>query len=322
MHCLKSACSPPPYAVGSGTGSINITDQGVLHALEQLKYQFQFIDTGVDLANYAVIILPDAIPVDPELAARLRAYVAAGGKLLITGRSAIDTTGGDFILADLMGVHLVGDAPFAPDYLVLGPELAEGIEPMPHSCELRGVEISAEPGCEVLAWSGAPYFNRTWEHFCSHRTTPFDRAVDSPVVVQQGNVITIARPLFTEYAEFSKRVHKQLIHNCLQRLIPRPRIGAHNLPSTAVVTVRKQDADLIVHLLHYVPQRRGRTLDVIEDVLPLSGVRLQVAAAQRPSSVRRVPEMKDVAWQWRDGYVDIEVSTVNGYQIVQLVGAA
>lgn len=308
--------------VGSGTGTINVTDQGVLYALEQLKYQFQFIDTGVDLANYALLILPDAIPVDAELAARLAAYVAAGGKLLITGRSAIDPATGDFVLADLMGVHLAGDAPYAPDYLALAPELSTGIEPMPHSCELRGVAITAASGAEILAYSGAPYFNRTWEHFCSHRTTPFAEATASPVIVQHGNVITIARPLFTEYAEFSKRVHKQLIHNCIQRLLPRPRIGAHNLPSTAVVTVRQQANDLIVHLLHYVPQRRGRTLDVIEDVLPLTDVRLQVAAAQRPSAVRLVPEMREVAWQWHDGYVELEVPRVEGYQIVQLVGAA
>ena len=145
------------------------------------------------------------------------------------------------------------------------PELSDGVELTEHVCELAGLRVGLAPGTQVLATSGAPYFNRTWQHFCSHQYTPLDRPTDEPVIVQQGSVIYIARPLFHEYAETARGVHKQVLGNCIRRLLPRPRIGAHSLPSTAIVTARRQRGDLVVHLLHYVHQRRGRTLDVIED---------------------------------------------------------
>ena len=130
----------------------------------------------------------------------------------------------------------------------------------------------------------------------------------------------MARPLFREYAVSSRRVHRQVLANCLQRLLPRPRVGAHNLPSTAIVTVRRQGWDLIVHLLHYVHQRRAQQgLNIIEDVLPLHDVEVSIRAERRPYAVRLVPEEAAIEWEWQDGYVRFHVPRVNGYQIVQLV---
>ena len=300
---------------------INESDCGALHVLEQLKHQFHFIDTGADLAPYAVVILPDAAPVDAALAARLRDYLAGGGSLLISDRSGLDATSGDFALAEELGARYQGPAPFAPDYLVLEPALADGIEPMSHICELPGALITAAPGAEVLARSGAPYFNRTWRHFNSHQYTPMDAATDTPVIVQNGRALYIARPLFREYAELARRVHKQVLANCLARLLPRPRVGANNLPSTAIVTVRRRQADLLVHVLHYVHQRRGQSLDVIEDVLPLHDVTLSVRAARRPEAVLLLPDAQPIEWEWEDGYVRLTLPRVDGYAVVRLVGA-
>src|SRR5690606_37155124 len=131
-----------------------------------------------------------------------------------------------------------------------------------------------------------------------------------------------ARPLFSEYAQSAKRVHKQVIGNCINRLLPQPRVGVNNLPSTAIVTVRQQGADLIVHLLHYVHQRRGKILDVIEDVLPLYNVQLSIRAEQIPSLVELVPEHESLTFTQDGGYVRFTVPVVNGYQIVRLAGAA
>jgi hypothetical protein len=290
-----------------------------------------------DLSPYAVVVLPDQVPLDDRLADRLRAYLNQGGKLLITDRSGLDSQalqgkGGDFCLAGEMGVHYVGPAPFAPDYLALEPEFAADqpgpaeIEPMYHVCLMQGSQVTVEPGVKVLARSGVPYFNRTWRHFCSHQYTPMERISEDPLIVQNGNIIYVARPLFREYADSSRLVHRRILANCLRRLLPRPRVGAHNLPSTAVVTVRRQGHDLIVHLLHYVHQRRGKTLDIIEDLLPLHDVTVSVRAESEPQAVRLVPEQEPVAWTWTEGpeggYVRFIVPRIAGYQIVQLVGAA
>lgn len=297
-------------------------DIGALHALEQLKHQFHVLDKGCDLSPYRVVVLPDAVSVDAALAQRLRDYVAGGGRLLVTGSSGLDQAAGAFVIGDLLGARYVGPAPFAPDYLALGPELARGLEEFDFVCEQPGLQIEALPGAEVLARSGEPYFNRTWRHFCSHQYTPLERVSDQPAALRNGNVIYIARPLFSEYAETARRAHREVIGNALRLLLPQPRVGEHNLPTTAIVTVRRQGGDLVVHLLHYVHQRRGRHLDIIEDVLPLHDVEVSVRAERRPSEVRLVPEDAPADWEWRDGYVRLRVPRVQGYQIVRIAGAA
>lgn len=300
---------------------ITAGDVGVLHTLEQLKHQFDFLDTGSDFSPYKLMILSDSLVIDASLTVKLRAYLAAGGRLIVCNRAGLDENIGDFALANEMGAHYVGAAPFAPDYLALADEISGGIEPTYHSCELPGVTLNVEAGVEVLAYSGAPYFNRTWQHFCSHQYTPMAGVTDDPIIIQKGNVITVARPLLSEYAESAKRVHKQVIGNCIARLLPQPRVGAHNLPSTAIVTVRQQNADLIVHLLHYVHQRRGKMLDIIEDVIPLHNVEVSIRAEREPSSVRLVPEDQAVNWRYENGYIYLNVPVVNGYQIVEILGA-
>ncbi len=300
--------------------SLPLSDLGAMYMLEQLKVQFQVLDAGSDLSPYKVVVLPDQVAVDAALTEKLRAYLKSGGKLLISDRSGLD--GADFTLAEEMGLHYAGPADFAPDYLMLEPAIAQGIEPMAHSCEQAGSKVALVDRAQVLAHSGAPYFNRTWEHFCSHQYTPLDQDSGEPVIIEHGNIIYVARPLFREYALSAKRVHRQVIGNCLARLLPEPRVGQHNLPSTAIVTVRRQGEDLILHLLHYVHQRRGQGVDVIEDVLPLHDVEIAVRAECQPVSVQLVPEGQPLEWNWQAGYVYLRVPRVNGYQIVQLQGAA
>jgi len=305
-----------------GTGEIPPQDTGTLHVLEQLKHQFVYLDAGSDFTPYPVVILPDDVAVTAEMAERLRAYVRSGGRLLVCGSAGLDETGDNYRLADLMGADYGGPAHYAPDYLMLSDAIAQDIEPMAHSCELPGVRLLPHSGVEVLAYSGQPYFNRTWEHFCSHQYTPLQGQSDEAIIIQNGGVITIARPLFSEYAQSAKRVHRQVIANCLNRLLPQPRIGSHNLPSTAIVTVRRQGSDLIVHLLHYIHQRRGKILDVIEDVIPLHNVELSVRAGRGPAAVTLVPEHDDLVFSYDAGYVRFTVPMVRGYQMVRLAGAA
>ncbi len=308
--------------VSSHEGDFNEADRGALHVLEQLKHQFEFIDSSCDLSGYALVILADEVPMDAELAEKLRAYLSAGGSLLISGGSGLDNRSGDFYLAEEMGVHYAGPAPFAPDYLILGPELCEGIEAMNQTCEVQGAQVTVDTDVQILAYSGHPYFNRTWDHFCSHQYTPMSHVSEDAVIVQKGNVIYCARPLFTDYALSARRIHKLVLGNCIRRLLPQPRLSEHDLPTTAIVTVRQQDNDLILHLLHYVHQRRGKTLDVIEDVIPLYDISLGIRAENKPSAIMLQPENKPLDWSWDKGTVQFNLSKLNGYQIVVLKDAA
>jgi hypothetical protein len=147
------------------------------------------------------------------------------------------------------------------------------------------------------------------------------KVASDPIITEHEGVIYIARPLFREYAHSSQRVHRQILANCLGRLLPRPRVGEHNTPSTAVVTVRRQDTDFVVHILHYVHQRRG-LLDIVEDVLPLVDIQLSIRTEKRPSAVQLVPQEEPLEWEFRDGYVGFSVPQVSGHQMILVSDAA
>jgi hypothetical protein len=54
-------------------------------------------------------------------------------------------------------------------------------------------------------------------------------------------------------------------------------------PSTLMTTINAQveKKRLIVHVLHYIPERRGEQFDTIEDVIPLHNVGVSVRMDNR-----------------------------------------
>ena len=95
-----------------------------------------------------------------------------------------------------------------------GP-LGKGCAETEYVMYIRGMDVEAEPGAEVLASKVLPYFDRTYQHFCSHRQTPSSGQVGGPAVVQQGRAIYFANPIFTEYNAVAPRWEKQLFLNAL-----------------------------------------------------------------------------------------------------------
>ena len=68
------------------------------------------------------------------------------------------------------------------------------------------------------------------------------------------------------YDAVAPRWEKQMVLNALALLLPEP-LARHNGPSTLQVAVNEQAAEKcwVVHLLHYIPERRSQTIDIVED---------------------------------------------------------
>ena len=180
---------------------------------------------------------------------------------------------------------------------------------------MRGLELRALDGADVLAETLVPYFNRTWEHFCSHRHTPSSGESGYPAVVRKGNAITFAHPVFSQYDAVAPRWCKQLVANALALLLPDPLLR-HDGPSTLMATVNAQVTRRVVHLLLYIPTRRGRELDIIEDVIPLHNVRVTLRMDGPVGAVTLVPEDKSLQFDVLDGAVSFTVPRVHGHQMI------
>lgn len=299
---------------------IPMSMSGAVHMLQEGGHQFDVVDSQADLAGYALVILPDEIAVGEALAGKLDAYQKAGGSVIASYRSGLTPDGEAFAL-DAFGVDLVGDAPYSPDFVQPKGLVGRGLPETGHVMYMKAMEVSARSGSDTLAVTLVPYFNRTWEHFCSHRHTPSAEKPEYPAVVKNGHVIYFAHPVFRQYGQNAPRWVKQLVLNAIDILLPDPVLRVDG-PSTILSTVNDQRAQgrRIVHLLHYVPERRGADFDVIEDVIPVYDVGVSLRAEAEPKAVRCVPDGEDVAFTYRDGRVTFTVGKVEGHQMVEVVG--
>ncbi|MEN9936124.1 MAG: hypothetical protein RLZZ387_2703 [Chloroflexota bacterium] len=256
-------------------------DEGAMRMLLELHRPFQFLDSAADLSPYKVIIAPDTLTFTPDLAAKVQAYVDAGGALLLTHHGGLQPDRDRFALDT--GVTYEGDAPHSPDFLVAGEALGAPLTDYHQVLYDRGSRVRAHAGTEVLAWVGEPYFTRSPEHFLSHQHTPYAKTADYPAVTQHGRVIYCHSPLFGAYRAHAVPQYRRLIGALLDRLVPERVVETPGLPTTAEVTLLRQPqagGRLVLHLIHATPQRRGEGVEVVEDILPLYSVRVGVRAGR------------------------------------------
>jgi hypothetical protein len=300
--------TPEEYA-GGGHERMSPAIRGATLMLEELGHQFDIVDSHSDLGGYSVVVLPDAI--------ERSSLDGFGGAVLASFASALDPA-----LQQRLGVR--GDPPlpvFADtrhdhvDYLRPRSD-ALGLPRTEHAMYLRGVAVDATG--EVLADRVEPYFDRTWEHFCSHLQTPSSGVVGTPAVVRGDRSVYFAHPVFTQYDESAPLWCKTLVGAALRMLLGREPLVTHDGPSSLRVALTEQEGRLVLHLLHYIPERRARQLDTIEDVLPLHDLGLSVRV---PGSVRAVTaEPGGVALEWaeHDGRVEVRLPRLDGHGLIAI----
>ena len=292
---------------------------GLVRLLQELRVQFDMLDPAHDLSGYRLVILPDELPVDAALAKRLEQFADAGGAVLASGRGGLDPSGERFA-TDRFGVQLVGDAPYSPDFVVPGEALGADLPSAAHVMYERGMQVEPANDAQVLAQVERPHFNRTWRHFCSHRHAPSAGEVVHPGIVQRGRWIYFAHPVFGQYNASSPRWVKRLVGAAIERLIGRTVLHLPDAPST-VTTALNHQADpgrYVLHLLHYIPERRGEHFDVIEDVIPLHELTVELALDQSIQQVRLVPDDEALSFTQQDGIVRFTLPRLEGHAMVEL----
>ncbi len=292
-------------------------DQGFTNMLVELHQQFDVLDTASDLARYKLVIVPDEIRPVPELLSRLKDYIARGGAVIVSDRSLLE--GGRFAIESL-GVRYLGPAKYKGEYMLLSRSAFPGIEDAPYFLYEPGSSIEAVPGTEVLATYGHPYFDRSPEHFSSHKQTPLGSRTMEPLVTRRGSLIYIANPFFRSYSQDGYGIQKQVVNGLIGMLLREPALMAPGLPSTAQVTLLKQPqgsgSRRIVHLLYYPLTRRAPGIDIIEEPGLLEDVELRVFSPQRPQSVKLVPHGTPLQFDYAERYAQFRVTRVLGHQAI------
>jgi len=78
----------------------------------------------------------------------------------------------------------------------------------------------------------------------------------------------------------------------------------------------RQAQRTIVHLLHYIPERRGLDFDVIEDVIPLYNVQIAIRADKPIGQMYLAPSMQELKYTHHDGYYHVTLPVIDGHAMV------
>lgn len=246
-----------------------------------------------------MLVLPDEVPVWPELADAIGAFTAGGGKVLATGRSGLNPEGDAFALN--LGISWLGANPYRPSYFK--PHFTPGaLLPASYVMYGEGQLVELLEG-QSLGHLENPYFNRDVFTFCSHQHTPGAQEDNGPGMVESSSGIYIAWDVFSEYADAGHLILKEMVLHALSRLLPQPSLRT-NLPARGITTLQYQQAEqrYVHHLLYAAPALKGR-IEVIEDIVPLRdiSVSLRLPSSDPVHRVYLAPSMTELPFTVSSG---------------------
>ncbi|MDA0322996.1 MAG: beta-galactosidase trimerization domain-containing protein [Verrucomicrobia bacterium] len=318
-------------AVNSGARDSG-ADDGAARILLEGHFLFDVIDTDMPFDRYAMLILPDDVSVDDGLLRSLNEFLAGGGKLLLSAASGqlADGRGHAFDI----GAECSGLSPYQPDFVLPAPDMALDFVKDPLVMYLPSYRIKAltDKGVVSLGEIYDPYFNRAYDHFCSHQHAPPQSepsGYDCGTLNQ--NTMYLAHPVFTHYRATGAVAHRDYVVKAIELLLG-DRMLETNLPSTARVSLMDQTAAnrYVLHLLFANTINRGgrmdlsggslvrqtQSLEVIEDLLPLHNTTISIRLPREIKRVTLEPEGTEQPFTARDGKIELTVTEFTCHQMV------
>lgn len=300
-------------------------DEGVARMLLELHQPFVVLDDQAAWKPYDVVVLPDAYRLTPKRLAKAKAYLNGGGRILAAGGALVDADGTRFALDP--GAKLLGRSASDPCYLVANDESAEIAVRSPIVVHGGAWQVAPRRGTRVFAERREPYFNRTWEHFCSHQHAPDAPGEVAPGAIVNGRIAWLAHDIFTQYRQLGQPLYRDFVAVGLRHLLGRLPVQT-TLPTGGRINVlhQRKERRFVVHLLHAITAVRGeftkrdraQAIELIEDIVPLHNVRVVVALPRRPKAVRLVPDGAALEFAREGDHVTFTVPRVEGHQMVEL----
>lgn len=307
-------------------------DIGVCRVLLESHYLFDLIDGDMAFDGYKLLILPDDIRISNVLKKKLDAYLAAGGKMMLTGDSGLNEEGTEFVFD--IGANFAGKNTFEPDYLMANAEFQPSFTHSPLVMYCASNKIKAGQG-KSLGKVCNSYFNRTYKHFCSHQHTPNnpeDFQYDCGVLNR--NILYLAHPVFSIYRGLGAVAYKDYAVKAIEMILGKDKSLKTNLPSTARVSLMSQEKEdsLILHLLYANTINRGgamqlsggnleskaRSVEVIEELLPLYGTEVKLKLDKKVSKVTLEPQGQEIEFTKDGGEISFSIDKFICHQMVVL----
>lgn len=299
--------------------------EGATQLFLESAIQFDIVDADhPSFDRYGALVLPDRLRVNNALREKLETFIENGGKLVMVGTATLDPVEREFNLSGVP-VRYLEPCPTTPSYLRLD-EALKGSTELATDYDYVFYELAhrVEPVAGAAAHGGIrrALFNRNWEHFVSHAHAPVGDDLNAPIVVEQGNILYFAAPLFAAYREHDYWVYRAVAVNALNDFLPQ-RLVKVSGPGWAEVTLHTQSADeeyparQIVHVVTYHPRRSMQPVPHVDQSWITSDMSIKVLRQNGlPQRVYLAPDMQPLSFAQDGDYVQIDLPPVGTHTVI------
>ncbi|MNR18163.1 hypothetical protein D3C85_1348760 [compost metagenome] len=139
-------------------------------------------------------------------------------------------------------------------------------------------------------------------------------------MVESHNGIYIAWNVFEDYASLGSLAVKETVLYAINRLLGSSKTLSTNLPAQGVVTLmeQKQHNRYVNHLLYVTPVKRGKSIEVIEDVIPLHDVEVSLRLPSKVSRIYLAPQLQEIPFEQDGDKLTYTVSKLDLHQMIVL----
>jgi len=302
-----------------------INDEGAARMLLELHIPFVILDEHASWDGYEVVILPDGFELSLAKLEQAQNFIKNGGRIIAAGSALLNESKDAFVLNP--GATLIGRSPYDPDYLVASELSQEVPVKSPIVIEGGAYELRTE-SARVLAERRVPYFNRTWEHFCSHQHAPDVPETTSPAAIFGNGIAYFAHNLFSQYRLMAQPLYRDFFRAALKLCFPDGLPVQTNLPSVARFNLmeQKNEKRYVAHLLYAPISFRAmkmtwgtpQPLEIIEELLPLQNIQVALKIKKTIEKVLLIPEETELEFTQTDDELVFTVPEFTGHQMVEL----
>lgn len=269
------------------------SDPGCARILLECGYLFDAVDIQSTFENYKLMIFPDSVRFDAKLAEKVSDYMKRGGKILLSGSSGLHHDRDEFAVD--VGVDYISKSKYRPTYL--RPKF--DISPLESSSFVMYTDAHVA-SCRTASAVGdleEPYFNRSVFEFSSHLHAPTRGCKASDGIFINDNGAYIAWDIFEDYAVNGSIILKYTVKHVIDTLIGNDLSLRSSLPAQGISTLTRRDNEYIAHLLYAAPVKRGRSIEVIEDIVPILNTELTVKTDSPVKRVYLAPELRELPFE-------------------------
>jgi uroporphyrinogen decarboxylase len=297
---------------------------GVTKLMLETRLQFDVLEPGQSWERYGLVVLPDAYRPDAVTVERLHTYIARGGAVLVIHDAGL-TDGGQAWL-EHYGLSYAGASPFKPAYLVPTVPFTADIPTYEYALYEGAAQWKAAAPAVALAALGEPLFQRSAEHYTSHKQTPFDHVTDYAAVARSGRVGFLAFPAGASYYRHGYWIYRAAFERVLKEILP-ARLIETDAPLSTEITVTHQCADAgvrrseryLVHVVNWSANRKAPPhSEVFESPVPLHDVRVRLNLPLKTASARAVVAGVDLPVRAACGGIEFVIPRVPIHEVVAL----